>query len=266
MRAALQTIGTHPRRAQDGVDLPELTRLGKRKASGRPLLRNDKNTNSLSFPNASVLAHTRLPAAYEVAKLSLANCDKMDECQNWADKAEALASYAHQSKDDTLQQHAIRIQARAIRRVGILIKQIPSGNGARDGKRRDGADTPLTRTQAETDAGLSARQRNTALRVASVDEVEFEAAIESTAPPTVAKIAEAGIQHKPLIDLQGISPERYKEATKVGGLLRSMTECIRHIDAAQVAGAFQPHEIATIKGRVHTIDAWLDAFITHLGD
>jgi hypothetical protein len=43
----------------------------------------------------------------------------MDECQDWADQMEALASYARQAKDDELLQMAARIQARdpALRRV-----------------------------------------------------------------------------------------------------------------------------------------------------
>ena len=58
-----------------------------------------------------------------------------------------------------------RIQARAIRRCGELLKQIEPGTGAHWENKRDGADT-LTRTTAATQAGLSERQKVTALRVA----------------------------------------------------------------------------------------------------
>lgn len=33
----------------------------------------------------------RLPAVYERAVLALTDCSRIDECQQWADKAQALA-------------------------------------------------------------------------------------------------------------------------------------------------------------------------------
>lgn len=58
-------------------------------------------------------------------------------------------------------------QARAIRRCGELLKQIPRGDEAtRFG--HDGTVMPVNRTSAATQAGLSERQKVTALRVANV--------------------------------------------------------------------------------------------------
>jgi hypothetical protein len=137
---------------------------------------------------------------------ALAECSRIDECQQWADKAEALASYAKQSKDENLRKMADRIQARAIRRCGELLKQIPPANGAN--QNIEGGDSPkvLTRKQAAIDAGLSDDQRKTALRVASVPENEFDSQVESDSPPTVTQLAEQG--KKSLVDLGNIPPER----------------------------------------------------------
>jgi ParB family chromosome partitioning protein len=153
------------------------------------------------LPNATAVAHARLPEVYLSAQLALANCAKMDECQDWANKAEALASYARQSNDDSLQKHAIRIQARAISRCGILLKQIEASTGGRPALTHTAPDTSLTRTQAATDAGLSKRQKDTALRLASVPEDEFERLVESDNPPTVAQLAELGTKHKLIVDI-----------------------------------------------------------------
>ena len=71
------------------------------------------------------IADARLPATYESAKQALAECSRIDECQNWADKAAALASYARQARDDTLFCFATRIKARALNRCGELLRQIP---------------------------------------------------------------------------------------------------------------------------------------------
>jgi hypothetical protein len=65
-------------------------------------------------------AKARLPASYEQAKIALASCAKIDECQDWANKAEALASYAKMADDDSLRVLADRIQARAVRRMAAV--------------------------------------------------------------------------------------------------------------------------------------------------
>src|SRR5438046_9428855 len=91
----------------------------------------------------------KLPATYQSAKVALAECTRIDECQDWADKAEALASYAKQAQDDGLRKMADRIQARAIRRCGELLQQIQTSIGARtDLEPRDGTVPKLIRTQA----------------------------------------------------------------------------------------------------------------------
>ena len=54
----------------------------------------------------------RLPATYEAARVALSECVRVDECQEWADKAAALASYARQADDTTLEAYAKRIRGR----------------------------------------------------------------------------------------------------------------------------------------------------------
>lgn len=76
--------------------------------------------NAIALPD---IESAKLPIVYERATQALSECTRIDECKEWANKAEALASYARQSKDDTLRKMAERIQARAIRRGGELIKQ-----------------------------------------------------------------------------------------------------------------------------------------------
>jgi len=78
---------------------------------------------------------------------------------------------------------ADRIQARAIRRFGELLNQIPAANGANQNI-REGARPNVTRASAAEEAGASEHQRRTALRVANVPAEFFEAAIESIDPTT----------------------------------------------------------------------------------
>jgi len=212
------------------------------------------------------VASARLPATYEAAKNALAECSRIDECQEWANKAEAMASYARQAKDDTLRKMADRIQARAIRRCGELLKQVEPQPGKRtDLRPEDGA---VPRSQAATDAGLTERQRKTALRVANLSADEFNAQVESDNPPTVTQLAELGKQSRPqpLVDLGGIDPKDYARATEAQGTLRRFAEFCRKNEPLRIAKACKPHETAELRKFVSTIDGWLDQFVINLAE
>jgi hypothetical protein len=95
----------------------------------------------------------------------------------------ALASYAKQAHDDSLQKLALRIQSRAIRRCGELLETFQTGpQGGRPKGNSTGAGTVSQRDAAEA-AGMSKRQEVQAVRVAKVPQDEFDAAIESDEPP-----------------------------------------------------------------------------------
>jgi len=99
------------------------------------------------------IANAKLPGAYTVAKRALAECEKIDECKDWADKAAALGSYARQAKDESLFKLATRIQARAIRRCGELLKEFEPAKNQHDASTGGGT----SRKQAAEEAGLSKR-------------------------------------------------------------------------------------------------------------
>ncbi len=221
-------------------------------------------------PQLPAIADARLPASYESARKALAECSQIDECKEWSDKAAALASYARQAKESTLHNLALRIQARATRRYGELLKQIPRGDEAtrfgRDGgdpPGQVGAHPPVTRTQAATQAGLSERQRKTGLRVANVPRDEFEAAVESETPPTVSELAIRGTASHPQSLAPGPPPADLALVSRAQSLL---------CELAAFCGAYEPVSIAhapgadadLLRGYVATIDRWLDRFVTNL--
>jgi hypothetical protein len=80
---------------------------------------------------AIVPAPARLPVTYEQACVALAECVRIDECKNWSDKAEALASYARQRDDRTLVTMAMKIAGRAMRRCGELLEEIKPAKAGR---------------------------------------------------------------------------------------------------------------------------------------
>jgi hypothetical protein len=148
--------------------------------------------------NLPSIADARLPATYESARAALETCARIDECAEWANRAEAMASYAKQAGDDSLRKMADRIQARAIQRCGALLREIQPQPGKRTDLEPDmGAPTRFDAARA---AGLSRGQMVTALRVAAIPTDEFERLVESDAPPTVTALAERGKAPRLLAD------------------------------------------------------------------
>src|SRR5437879_235837 len=111
-----------------------------------------------TLPTNIEITSARLPATYEQAKVALASCERIDECWEWANKAEALASYAKMADDDTLRQLADRIQARAVRRMGELLKEYDArpDNAV---KQKEGTLPLISQKQAADATGISEHQR-----------------------------------------------------------------------------------------------------------
>jgi hypothetical protein len=210
------------------------------------------------------VADAPLPKAYEGARTALAECSRVDECWSWADKAAALASYARQANDTALLTYAQRIQGRAVRRAGELLKQIPVEHDRGNQHRPREGDLPQpTRTQAATDAGLSEHQRKTALRVASVDAAEFESAIESPTPPTITEIAEAGRKKQPITPLGDRSASQFNQALHFVALVR------RYADALSAQGLavvefLDDGERAEVRRHIARIDSIHDSIVTRI--
>lgn len=127
-----------------------------------------------------------LPPTYIAARIALAKCDRIDECQRWANQATAMQSYAQQAQDETLSALANRIRARAVRRCGELLKLIPANPGGH------GCDIRISRHAVAKDAGLTRLQRIQAIQVANIPTKKFEAIVESDQPPKIYKLAAIG--------------------------------------------------------------------------
>jgi hypothetical protein len=81
---------------------------------------------------------------------------------------------------------AKRIRARATRRAGELLKEIePQRGGDRVSDQYTASDTLVTRQNAAEEAGLSKRQADTAKRLASIPEDDFEEMVEGGVTVTV---------------------------------------------------------------------------------
>ena len=219
-----------------------------------------------ALPAEIAVERARLPQAYEAAKNALANCANIDECQQWADKAAALASYAKQADDETLHKLATRIRARAVRRCGELLKQFDARGGDRTGKSAATVNSAPSQRQVGRDAGLSDRQRVTAVRVANVPRPDFDAAVESDAPPTTTKLADMG--RKPRLPdppdwAKAPKPEGFQEATHFIGALKRYAEVCK--DPQRLANGIMPAERGEVARLIAQVDSFHDLLVVNLG-
>jgi hypothetical protein len=222
-------------------------------------------SNVVALPALPNVADARLPATYEAAQKAIADCERLDECKSWSDRAAALASYARQAKDDSLRVMAIRIQARAERRCGELLKQIPSASGGdRGGPTGGRPPVGSTRTQVAKSAGLTEHRRKTALRVASIPAEDFERQIERPTPPSITRLAEQGtVSHAPSADVVARCPDPARAARAFKTFSAFATFCEEN-DPLQLAKAFGQQDTESLRGFVVALDSWLDRFVSNL--
>ena len=196
-----------------------------------------------------------LPVKYEHARAALAECQSVDECSTWAKKAAALASYARQADDDSLEKMAQRIRARAIRRCGELLKDIPAKSGDRRG---GGTPAVSERAQAARAAGMSTDQTKDALRVARVPPKVFEAAVESDSPPTITQLAERGTRKvTPLVDIEGRDPAEFNRAIHVRGAIADLAVMLGHVEPAAIVRGCVPRQLPDLKKNATRLISWL---------
>ena len=211
-------------------------------------------------------ANARLPQTYESAKLALANCARLDECKDWADKAAALASYAKQANDDELMKMATRIRDRAIRRAGELLKQIAPAKNQHAASARVGA-RPSSRKEAAAAAGLSPHQHKQAIRVADVPEREFESQVESNKPPTISQLAQQGIKRpapKPIIDLKGRDPGEFNRSLHFIAEIKEYANSIGKTDLDLLLPGLTTSEAQSVAKHIAAIDVVHDRIITRI--
>lgn len=215
----------------------------------------------------------RLPETYEAARAALAQCSAVDECNDWADKAAALASYARQSQDDQLERMAQRIRARAIRRAGELLKQIEPATGKNNQhvQVKEAGDRLLhSRTDAAREAGMSPHQAKQAVRVANVSEDDFEEQVESPNPPTLSQLASQGTQKRqpepprPIIDLKGRDPREFNRALHFIGAFEDYARALVKENIEAVTAILTPEERQRLRGCINKIDAVHDRIMTRI--
>jgi hypothetical protein len=151
--------------------------------------------NRLPAQIASLVKTAPLPPNYEEAKRTIAECERIDQCADWADKMAALASYARQADDRDLENYARRIRLRAVRRCGDLLLTYDGRGGDRT-KTVTALDfAQPSRAAVAQEAGLTEHKTRVAVKIATIPEEDFEAAVESNQPPGTTLLAKLAERH-----------------------------------------------------------------------
>jgi hypothetical protein len=112
------------------------------------------------------------------AKLAVAEARTIDEAKNLRDSAEALRVYAKQAGESlAIQNECAEVKLRAERKAGEILAATPKNEGGRPSENRSRAVTGSAPKLEEL--GVTKMQSHRWQQVASVDEADFEAHVES---------------------------------------------------------------------------------------
>lgn len=123
---------------------------------------------------------------YEAARTALAEAHRVDEVKDIRDKAEAMAAYARQAKDQELILWATEIKVRAERRAGEMLR-MAAKHGERHHRGRVEADS---KPPTLGDLGITNNQSSRWQSLASMSEEHFETAV-ATAKDTAGQVTTA---------------------------------------------------------------------------
>jgi hypothetical protein len=135
---------------------------------------------------------------YEQARNALAECHRVDEVKDIRDKAEAMAAYARQAKDQELILWATEIKVRAERKAGAMLTEMAArGERAKqgDGPKFDPANSSIAELATDkpktlAELGVSKRESHRWQSLAGMTEEHFETAV-ATAKDTAGQVTTA---------------------------------------------------------------------------
>ena len=118
---------------------------------------------------------------YNAARRALAEAHRVDEVKDIRDKALAMKAYALQARDGSLLRMATEIKARAERRAGVLLREMPKQAGARG----TGKKVESTRVDSTLKGlGISKDQSSDWQKIANIPEAKFEQVLATQKPVT----------------------------------------------------------------------------------
>lgn len=116
-------------------------------------------------------------AKYDAACAALAEAMRIDEVKDIVDKAVAIAAYARQANDRTLEANAVELRERATRRLGQLLAEDKKAGRISPGQppKKNGTDAePFFSRTTLAEIGVDKKLSSQSQRKAALSETEFE--------------------------------------------------------------------------------------------
>lgn len=204
----------------------------------------------------------RLPINYQAAKRALIECEHVDECRDWANRAEAMATYAHLARDEQMELIARRVRLRAIARAGELLLSIPNNyRGLHLTSNQGSKPNPQSRAGVGRAAGMRPQDVTQALAIARVPLDVRELLIESTDPPPPSRLAThpGRIRPRP-VRLDRFTPgPAYREMFIHAGGLCAFVSFLKRHPPADYLRELAPDETERARRYLDRIETWLAA-------
>lgn len=206
-----------------------------------------------------------LPVVYEKAMAAISECVDLDECKEWSNKAQALASYARQAADDKLEQMCKRIRARAIRRCGVLLKMF---DGKGNNQHKEGTHPKRTKSDAGKEAGLSDWQIKQANNLANIPEDDFDKLVEQGNVPTIPELSDQA-KKQAAVNREHLSkpkPEGFAEAIHFRGALAEVLQYTKDYSHEFLLNGMDDDNKTKCVSMMETVKTWFDDFISESKD
>ena len=155
---------------------------------------------------------------YEAARVALKQAVEIDDVKDIRDKAQAMAAYALQIKNDDMYQWVKDIKLRAERRMGELLEEVGPNKGAATPKtdKISNAVTDSDRVKPTlAEIGISKKQSTDFKAIASIPEKEFEQAVTTGKETTASLVRRSPKKAKALAEAKEKKPKKPKAAKPV---------------------------------------------------
>jgi len=151
---------------------------------------------------------------YEAARVALKQAVEIDDVKDIRDKAQAMAAYALQIKNDDMYQWVKDIKLRAERRMGELLEEVGPNKGAATPRtvEIDNAVTDSDRVKPTlAEIGISKKQSTDFKAIASIPEKEFEEAVSAGKETTASLVRKSPKKAKALKEAKEKKPKLPKK-------------------------------------------------------
>ena len=154
-------------------------------------------------------------AKYDATRQALIECATIDEAKGIKDKAQALAAYARQVKDNELEKRSVEIRERARIKFGGLSLALPKAKPGPSTDTSQNGEVIVSKSEALADAGVSTSEANRAEKLAKKSEEAQEAHITKAVDAVEKRNNHESLAQKFTGEMEWYTPAKYIESARI---------------------------------------------------